>query len=102
MFNMQFKLFYDYFLKFNLLNNIRNFWFSEYWEKYFNCIFRNIRWLIYFCKDLFYLLFIDVRVDVKVLFVIDVVFLLVYVLYNLYKNVCGGFLGFCFQMKNFD
>lgn len=101
-FNTQLKPFYDYFLKLNPSNNTRNPWFSEYWEKHFNCTLRNTRRSTHLCKDSLHLSSTDVRVDAKVPFVIDAVFSLAHALHNLHKNVCGGLPGFCPQMKNLD
>ena len=102
-FDTQLKPFYNYFSKLNPLNNSRNPWFKEYWEKRFNCKFGkgplsgNPRCL--FPENRFSVL--D-RFDAKVPFVIDAVFSFAHALHAMHQNICGPVPGLCSAMKKLD
>lgn len=101
-FDAQLKPFYDYFSKLNPLNNSRNPWFREYWEKRFDCKFGNDSSLKRHCNDSDHRSSLLERFDAKVPFVIDAVFSFAHALHNLHKNVCKGVPGFCPEMQNLD
>lgn len=101
-FDAQLKPFYDYFSKLNPLNNSRNPWFREFWEKRFDCKLGNDSSPTQHCNDTgSHASFLE-RFDAKVPFVIDAVFSFAHALDNLHKNVCGAVPGFCPKMRNLD
>lgn len=101
-FKTQLKPFYDYFSKLSPLNNRRNPWFREYWEKNFNCSLESASPTSHHCQNSFDTsAFLD-RADAKVPFVIDAVFSFAHALHNLHMNVCGAVPGFCPRMKTLD
>ena len=101
-FDKQLQPFYDYFWKLNPLNNSRNPWFREYWEKRFNCKFGDNTSPVHRCNDSEHRSSDLDRFDAKVPFVIDAVFSLAHALHALHKNACGAVPGFCPKMKNLD
>ena len=98
----QLKPFYNYFSKLNPLNNSRNPWFREYWEKRFDCKFGNESSLAHRCNDTESHSSVLERFDAKVPFVIDAVFSFAHALHALHSNVCGAVPGLCPEMKNLN
>ncbi|XP_078383255.1 metabotropic glutamate receptor 3-like [Oculina patagonica] len=102
-FDAQLKPFYDYFSKLKPLNNSRNPWFKEYWEKRYGCDFGNDSSPENQCGH-----FPDNhtsvlhRFDAKVPFVIDAVFSFAHALHNMQRNVCGSVPGLCPEMGTLD
>lgn len=101
-FEGQLKPFYDYFSKLSPLNNSRNPWFKEYWEKRFDCKLGNESSLSYRCNDSEDQASVLQRFDAKVPFVIDAVLSFAHALHNLHRNVCGEASGVCPEMKKLD
>ena len=102
-FDAQLKPFYDYFSKLNPLNNSRNPWFREYWEKRFNCNFGNDSSPgSYRCHYPEHRVPVLDRFDAKVPFVIDAVFSFAHALHNIHRNVCRSVPGFCPEMRKLD
>ena len=101
-FDTQLKPFYEYFSKLNPLNNSRDPWFREYWEKHFHCKFGINSLSTPHCNDTDYRLSVLERFDAKVPFVIDAVFSFAHALHNLHKNVCGADPGFCPKMRTLN
>lgn len=102
-FDRQLKPFYDYFSKLNPLNNSRNPWFKEDWEKRFNCYFGNDSSTEnHRCHIPVNRSSVLDRFDAKVPFVIDAVFSFANALHNMHRNVCGAVPGFCPGMTKLD
>ncbi|XP_022786363.1 metabotropic glutamate receptor 3-like isoform X2 [Stylophora pistillata] len=104
-FKTQLEPFYDYFSKLNPWNNSRNPWFKEYWEKHFNCKFKNDllseNRRCSFPVNRSSVPALD-RFDAKVPFVIDAVFSFAHALHNMHRNVCGQAPSLCLAMKTLD
>lgn len=99
-FKSQLKPFYDYFSKLSPLNNTRNPWFREYWEKNFNCTLDSASPSLYHCQNSPDMSSVLGHADAKVPFVIDAVYSFAHALHNLHMNACVA--GFCPRMKTLD
>ena len=97
--------FYDYFSTLSPLNNSRNPWFKEYWEKHFNCKLDNTNSSIHDSEHKCNVTLGPsplARFDAKVPFVIDAVFTLAHALDEMHRNVCRREPGLCDLMKTLD
>ncbi|GBM09685.1 Metabotropic glutamate receptor 8 [Araneus ventricosus] len=98
----------DYFLKLTIYNNVRNPWFTEFWEHYFNCKWPNSTKTPYnqglkSCTGNEELSpHTGYEAERQLQFVSDAVLAFAYALKAMHRDLCNGIPGLCLKMNPID
>lgn len=100
--SVQVKSFEEYFMKLHPKTNTRNPWFTEYWEKHFDCSLKGTNATVSprKCSDSFELNYLNSQLDVRAASAMDAVYVFAHALDAMRKDLCPGAGVLCDRMRN--